>query len=74
MKKLTKKQKKLIIRLQIGNMLAKCSDSIFDVEGITEEERQELLDGVQDFGWDKLQGLVNPFYGAEEIIKYVREN
>ena len=77
MKKLTKEQKKLIIRLQIGSILAQCSDSMFDVDldGITEEERQELYDGVVNFGWARLFdcNATYAFPSAEEVIKYVRE-
>jgi hypothetical protein len=53
--KLTKKQKKEIVRIEIGNLLGQCSASLFDDSDISEDDSTELVNMVQDYGIKKLK-------------------
>jgi hypothetical protein len=73
MKRLTKKQKANIIRIEIGNLLAQCSTEIFDDCEIFEDEKKELLDAVQAYGDKKLKGEKNYSGSAKQIVDDARK-
>lgn len=75
-KKLTKKQKKEIIRLECSNLLSQASHTLFDDADITNEEKNELVQGVYEYGFSKLRKPNEPAYfdSGKNIVEYVRKN
>lgn len=72
-KKLTKIQKKHIIRLMASNLISQASDAVFDECDITEDELNELIKDLYEYG-HKLSKKDEPhfFDTGKNIVEYVR--
>ena len=70
-KKLTKVQKKHIIRLMASNLISQSSDAVFDECDITEDELNELIEGLYKYGLSK-EGEPHFFEAGKNVVEYVR--
>lgn len=72
-KKLTKVQKKHIIRLMASNLISQASAAVFDECDITEDELNELIEGLYKYG-HKLskEGEPHFFEAGKNVVEYVR--
>lgn len=72
-KKLTKIQKKEIVRLEVANIISQASSEIFDDCDITQEEKKELYNEVCLVGLNKVRPEEPSYFGTGvDIVEYVR--
>ncbi|KXX72752.1 hypothetical protein [Flammeovirga sp. SJP92] len=72
-KKLTKKQKREIVRLECINLLSQASEALFDGANIIEQDKESLLNGVYEYLDSKRKPNEPDYFGSgKEIVEYVR--